>query len=184
MLVARVLLSLACVAGLIWYAGRRLSSSGRVRTAQEHDVRVVGRQSVSRHAGVAVVAVGARRILVGYGDQQVTMLTELGPVVEPAPEPGPAARGTSAAAPRWGTPTRAPRDRATSPTGSLVPAGTAEPLDVTDEPVGRALVPAPRTAPPADALAVARPGRLEGSVLSPATWRATVRALQDRTVRR
>lgn len=182
MLVARVLLSLACVAGLIWYAGRRLSSSGRVRTAQEHDVRVVGRQSVSRHAGVAVVAVGARRILVGYGDQQVTMLTELGPVVEPAPEPGPAARSTSAAAPRWGTPTRAPRERAT---GAAAPTGPgSSPVDVVDEPVGRALVPAPRTAPPADALAVARPGRLEGSVLSPATWRATVRALQDRTVRR
>ena len=181
MLVARVLLSLACVAGLIWYAGRRLSSSGRVRTAHEHDVRVVGRQSVSRHAGVAVVAVGARRILVGYGDQQVTMLTELGPVVEPAAEA--AAPRTASRPGSRGVPTSAP----TGPSG--VPDLTSDlPVDAPVHAPGvaaRALVPAPRRpAPPADALAVARPGRLEGSVLSPATWRATIRALQDRTVRR
>ncbi|ROS25770.1 flagellar biosynthetic protein FliO [Cellulomonas sp. PhB150] len=90
MLAARVLLSLACVIGLIWFAGRRLGGPRRVRAQREAEVRLVGKQSVSRHSGVAVVAVGNRRLLVGYGDQQVTMLTELAPVVEAAPAPAPA----------------------------------------------------------------------------------------------
>jgi flagellar protein FliO/FliZ len=90
MLAARVLLSLACVIGLIWFAGRRLGGPRRVRAQREAEVRVVGKQAVSRHSGVAVVAVGNRRLLVGYGDQQVTMLSELAPVVEAAPAPAPA----------------------------------------------------------------------------------------------
>jgi len=132
LLVGRVLLSLACVVGLIWYLARRFGASRPATDDREPRVRVVDRQALGRTSGVAVVAVGSRRLLVGFGEQQVALLTELGPVVERPPTVS------------------------------------------TD-----AVVPAPRTPE-----TVAAAGPLAGSVLSPQTWRATVRALQDRTVRR
>ncbi|MBO0901262.1 flagellar biosynthetic protein FliO [Cellulomonas sp. zg-ZUI199] len=132
LLVGRVLLSLACVVGLIWYLARRFGASRPAADDREPRVRVVDRQALGRTSGVAVVAVGSRRLLVGFGEQQVALLTELGPVVERPPTVG-----------------------------------------------ADAVVPAPRTP---DTAAAAGP--LAGSVLSPQTWRATVRALQDRTVRR
>jgi len=135
LLVGRVLLSLACVVGLIWYLARRLGARRPVRDDREPTVRVVDRQALTRGSGVAVVAVGNRRLLVGFAEQQVTMLTELRPVAEPV---------------AW----------ATGTTGD---------------------VPTPHEAPAAE---TARPAALSGSVLSPQTWRATLRALQDRTVRR
>ncbi|WP_165446829.1 flagellar biosynthetic protein FliO, partial [Cellulomonas biazotea] len=101
MLLLRVVLSLAVVVGLVWWVGRRWGA-GRAAggtKSREPQVQVVGRQAVGRHAGVAVVAVGSRRLLVGYGEQQVTFLTELAPVVEvqpappaAAPRPAPAAK--------------------------------------------------------------------------------------------
>ncbi|MDM7830558.1 flagellar biosynthetic protein FliO [Cellulomonas edaphi] len=161
MLAARVILSLACVVGLIWYAGRRMNGPRRERTQREAEVRVVGKQSVSRHSGVAVVAVGNRRMLVGYGDQQVTMLTELAPVVETAPLPAaprtPAAAGDARAKPRLSLPTL-PSPRVSAETS-----------------VAKAS---------AKAAAASSDGPLQGSVLSPETWRTLVRTLQDRTVRR
>ena len=75
----RVLLALACVIGLIWVLARRAGwGKGRRRPAGPA-VEVVGRQALGRHAGVAVIAVGDRRLLLGYGEQNVTMLTELAP---------------------------------------------------------------------------------------------------------
>ena len=85
MLVLRVLLALTCVVGLIWFIGRRFGGGQPQRSSREHVVKLVGRQSVGRHTGVAVVAVGNRRLLLGYGDQQVTLITELGPVVDAPP---------------------------------------------------------------------------------------------------
>lgn len=163
MLVARVVLSLACVVGLIWFAGRKLSGgSGRARTENEHEIRVVGRQGMGRHAGVAVVAIGTRRILVGYGEQQVTMLTELGPVVPPV------ASGSPPAPP---------------PRKQVAPRPAARPAPQVDRPTDRA-----SEGIPAALGAAVKPGKLEGSlqgsVLSPDTWRTFVRTLQDRTVRR
>lgn len=162
LLVLRVLLALTCVVGLIWYLGRRLGGGRTQRSSREHTVTLVGRQAVGRHTGVAVVAVGNRRLLLGYGDQQVTLLTELGPVVDVAPEP------------------------------------TAEHTGPRRDWVANALattrgVPAPHTAPdagpPVDAALTpvtddASPSALQGSILAPETWRAAVRTLQDRTVRR
>ncbi|MET0433088.1 MAG: flagellar biosynthetic protein FliO, partial [Cellulomonas sp.] len=78
----RVLLALACVIGLIWVLARRAGwGRGRRRPAGPA-VEVVGRQALGRHAGVVVVAVGDRRLLLGYGEQNVTMLTELDAVAE------------------------------------------------------------------------------------------------------
>ncbi|CAM5789354.1 Flagellar protein OS=Cellulomonas persica OX=76861 GN=CPE01_31400 PE=4 SV=1 [Cellulomonas persica] len=162
MLAARVLLSLACVVGLIWYAGRRLGAPARAtkRGGDEHDVRVVGRHGIGRHSGVAVVAIGTRRLLVGYGEQQVTMLSELGPVVPP-PEPPPGAE---------------PRKRATAarPAPQLE---RAKPVKKAHDGIAAAVGAAGK---PGEA----QGGPLAGSVLAPETWRSLVRTLQDRTVRR
>lgn len=157
MLLLRVALSLAAVVGLVWWVGRRwgagrTAGSGR---SKEPQVQIVGRQSVGRHAGVAVVAVGSRRLLVGYGEQQVTMLTELAPVVEVQPP-------VTTAPPK--------------------PAPVAKKVVDADVPRPR---PAVDAQPPLDLpLAGVKHGALHGSVLDPATWRQAVRTLQDRTVRR
>ncbi len=69
----RVVLSLAVVLGLLWIIARR-GGRGRVKATT---VQVVGRQSLGRRAGVAVVEVEGRRLLLGVTDQGVSMLTEL-----------------------------------------------------------------------------------------------------------
>ncbi len=166
MLVGRVLLSLACVVGLIWYAGRRLSgTTTRVarRGGDEHEVHVVGRQGIGRHSGVAVVAIGTRRLLVGYGEQQVTMLTELGPVVPPPAPPPSAAPRTRVPAPR-----RAPQLERAHGASATHDDGIAAAVGAAVKPgkVGQLT------------------GPLAGSVLAPDTWRTFVRSLQERTVRR
>lgn len=81
-LAARTALALACVVGLIWVIARRAGWGKANRRATGPAVAVVGRQALGRHAGVAVLAVGERRLLVGFGEQQITMLTELEPVAE------------------------------------------------------------------------------------------------------
>lgn len=160
MLVGRVLLSLACVVGLIWYAGRRLGGPARAtkRLGDEHDVRVVGRHGIGRHSGVAVVAIGSRRLLVGYGEQQVTMLSELGPVVPP-PEPPPGAEG----------------HKRTPAAGRALE--RAKPVKKAHDGIAAAVGAAGKSDE-------APSGPLAGSVLAPETWRSLVRTLQDRTVRR
>jgi flagellar motor switch protein FliN/FliY len=54
MLALRVLLSLACVVGLIWILGRKLAGGQTRRTPVGPTMQVVGRQALGRHAGVAV----------------------------------------------------------------------------------------------------------------------------------
>ena len=82
----RVVLALAVVLGLLWWLARR-AGGGRAR-AKVTTVSVVGRQSLGRHSGVAVVEVEGRRLLLGVTDQGVSLLTELAvtPVAEPAAE--------------------------------------------------------------------------------------------------
>lgn len=150
----RVLVSLAVVVALVWYLARRLGGRGH-EASREAEVRILDRHSLSKHAGVAVVAAGDRRLLVGFADAGVQLITELRPV-----------------------PTLPPTPSATRP---AAPAGVA--------PLGAPL-PTPRTGPGAPLPGTGgqpanrRPGLLAGSVLSPQTWHATVRAWQDRTVRR
>ncbi len=165
MLVLRVLLALTCVVGLIWYVARRLNGGAPQRTSREHEVRLVGRQGVGRHTGVAVVAVGSRRLLVGYGDQQVTLLTELGPVVDLPPAPVAEQTGPGR---DWVATARASLGRVPAP---------RPPQEATDAPVTDA---PPTDSPPT----TVQPAPLQGSILAPETWKQAVRTLQDRTVRR
>ncbi|MCL2668394.1 MAG: flagellar biosynthetic protein FliO [Micrococcales bacterium] len=82
-LLLRATIALACVLGLIWWGARRLTSGRVVRSSSEPHVMVVDRHALARGSGVAVLAIGNRRLLVGFGDQQVNLLSELAPVVTP-----------------------------------------------------------------------------------------------------
>ncbi|MDR3069000.1 MAG: flagellar biosynthetic protein FliO [Cellulomonas sp.] len=98
-LLLRAIVALGAVLGLIWWGARRMTHHRVARSGFEPHVMVVDRHALNRTAGVAVLAVGNRRLLVGYGDQQVGLLTELAPVVAPLEPTGtdlvPAPRGQS-----------------------------------------------------------------------------------------
>lgn len=166
----RVVLSLACVLGLLWFLGRRMSGSAAVRSRRETALAVVGRQSLGGRNGVALVEVAGRRLLLGVGEHGVTLLTEIEvpPVVEE-------------------TPGRTVIDPAElellvhgDPLGlapEAVPAGT--PTTAQDGPV------MPTSTPAARMPAVPTPRNpLEGSILDATTWRRAVVAVQERTIRR
>lgn len=76
-LAGRVVLSLACVLGLIWYAQRRFAGPLGRRRPVGPQLSVVGRHTLGRHASVAVLAVGDRRLLIGVTEHGITLLTEL-----------------------------------------------------------------------------------------------------------
>lgn len=195
LLLLRVALSLATVVGLIWFAGRRLSGNQARRAPAGPSVRVVGRQALGRHAGVAVVAIGNRRLLLGYGEQQVTMLTELAPVIEPAPLPVVARSAVAPAPSSLPTPRSAP-ESLLSGQPSARPALDIDALlaqariDAVPTAVsGASALSVPEVAPGAPPrLSVGGElltrGALDGSILSLDTWRRALQTLQDRTVRR
>lgn len=72
LLALRVLLSLAAVLGVIWYAQRRISRGGRAK--QSKSITVIGRQGVGSKASVAVVEVDGKRFLLGVTEHAVTIL--------------------------------------------------------------------------------------------------------------
>jgi flagellar protein FliO/FliZ len=235
-LLLRVVLALACVVGLIWVVARKLNGAPGRRTPVGPSMQVVGRQALGRHAGVAVLAVGNRRLLVGYGEQQVTMLTELAPALDTEHSPSRAAGSGSSGlgAPRGtfagvlpatftgfvhgrrgarpepvvvpepvlvgagGVPVREPLDidavlaqartdresagAAASALAVGAPAAGATPPSGPAVTSPGAVVPVPVTVRPAPSAAPTSP--LDGSILSPATWRRAVATLQERTVRR
>jgi len=203
-LVLRVVLALACVVGLIWLASRKLGGAQGRRKLTAPEMQVVSRQVFGRHSGVAVLAVGNRRLLLGYGEQQVTMLTELAPVADTAPHPAglslaPAAgSGSTSGAAGGGALSGSRRAGAAGAQGPLLAAvPVARPeldidavlaqarVDAGREPVARD---AEHPAAPSPALdgthGQAKAGALDGSILSPSTWRRAINVLQDRTVRR
>ena len=79
----RVLLALGCVLGLIWFTGRRLQGTPAARRQRSVPLSVLGRQSLGKGAGVALVEVAGRVLLLGVGEQGVRVLTEVD--VPPAP---------------------------------------------------------------------------------------------------
>ncbi|WP_066585298.1 flagellar biosynthetic protein FliO [Cellulomonas timonensis] len=197
-LVLRVVLALACVVGLIWLASRKLGGAQGRRKLTAPEMQVVSRQVFGRHSGVAVLAVGNRRLLLGYGEQQVTMLTELAPVADTAPHLV-SAHGHAVADTASGP--LGARRAGQAPVLAAVPSppspSSPRPdLDI-DAVLAQARVDAGRPAPSADragagdravgeqaAVDLVAKGPLDGSILSPATWRRAVNVLQDRTVRR
>lgn len=166
----RVVLALAVVLGLLWWLARRTGSS-RAR-AKVTTVSVVGRQSLGRRNGVAVVEVEGRRLLLGVTDQAVSLLTEL--ATPPAEEP---------AAERFEIdPADLERllgDADVDDAGTTGPDTTPARADTRRTEAAHPSTPAARTP------AVPTPrSPLEGSVLAPSTWRQAVVAVQERTIRR
>lgn len=81
-LALRVLLSLAAVLGVIWYAQRRISRGNRARAGKT--INVVGRQGIGAKASVAVIDMDGKRFLLGVTEHQVTILHTSDAPVAPA----------------------------------------------------------------------------------------------------
>lgn len=153
---ARVVLALAAVLGLIWFAGRKLSGTPGARRARTMPLTVIGRQSLGKGSGIALVEVAGRVLLLGIGEQGVRVLTEIDP---PVAEPMVLPQDDDDAAVR-----------------------DALPLPLLD---GSAHVANLAGLAGLAASASAREARvLHGSILSPGTWRRAVDVVQQRTVRR
>ncbi|WP_182112606.1 MULTISPECIES: flagellar biosynthetic protein FliO [unclassified Actinotalea] len=165
----RVALALACVLGLLWFLGRRAAGTGAVKRSRQAAMSVVAKQSLGGRAGIALVEVSGRRLLLGVTEHGVNLLTE---VDVPLPEAADVRE-------------RVELDPAVLE-AAVLEADTA-PDVVPDNPVTGA-VPARPTHPSTPAArmpAVPTPrSPLEGSVLSATTWRQAMVAVQERTIRR
>ena len=155
-LVGQLVLSLAAVLALMWLAAKVMKGAGGARSAVNLDI--VARRQLSRGASVSVVRVGERAIVLGVTESSVTMLSEATLAEFEATE----------SAPRRGA-GRAERVRATDITSILSPGA-----ETGDAPEAQTVLAARATGG----------GPLEGSILSPDTWRRTVDALRERTARR
>jgi flagellar protein FliO/FliZ len=159
-LALRVLLSLAVVLGAIWYAHRRLTRNGRLMPRAAKTVNVVAKQSVGGKASVVVMDVDGQRFLLGVTEQSVTVLNTS---ETPAEQP----RELTAIA---AAPARVPGVSATSPSGGAAFARVLSELQ--SEPTEHAS-PAPVAYLPEH-----RSTPLDGSILSPTTWKRAATALR------
>lgn len=159
LVVLRVILSLAAVLGVLWIVQRRVSKGPRsARSARL--VSVVSRQGIAQKASVVVVDVEGKRFLLGVTEHSVTVLDrtelEVAEVVESE---------------------KAEQQKAERPVrpagGSAAAFGTALARAKGAPPFAGAIRFDPRTGQP-------RTGMLDGSILSPATWRRAAGALRGR----
>ena len=74
LLALRVILSLLAVLWLLWFLSRRL---GKGAATLKGELHVVARQRLGRHSEVALIDVGSRRILLGVGEGEVRLLSDL-----------------------------------------------------------------------------------------------------------
>lgn len=81
--VGRLLVFMVALPGLAFWMRRRFASN-QGRTGE--GLKVMSRVGLTRNASVAVVALAGRRYLIGIGEHQVTLLTDL-------PEEAPVATG-------------------------------------------------------------------------------------------
>lgn len=189
----RVALSLAAVLLLMWVAARLLRGHGGGRSAGV--VEVVARQQLGRGTSVAVVRVVDRALVLGVTETGVSLLSDADlAAVEAARTPvaagAPAAPGAPAAAGAGALLRRGYQGTHRRANGAVprpVPAVARDAAPVpppvaADSPAGAA--PLALAGPAGRAFAGSAGGPLAGSVLSPATWRAAVEALRERTVRR
>ena len=180
-MLGRLLVSLAFVLGLMWLLARRVK---RPTKANGKLVDVLSRQQLTRTASVAVVRVGEQALILGVTDGQVSVLGEadLGQI-QAQLETQPSVRPTR----------RAARPSTTDPAALTVASLSSATLPTVNRTVPKpAVSPAPgrhsaatETGPEVEA-SVSKPESrkaLSGSALSPDTWRQTIDALRDLTVR-
>lgn len=189
-LVGRLLLSLAAVLCLMWFLARRFrNGSGRVKGARLIDV--LGRQQVARNSSVAVIRVLDKALIVGVTDGQVSVLaeTELAAVeaeLTVADRPGARRRRPAAVTSVISQPPAVVAAPAT-PVVPATAAATAAPAASSARAAAERALATIRaksvTPAPAGPVNAAPRGPLSGSALSPQTWRQTLDALRDLTVR-
>ena len=170
----RVTLSLAVVLGLLWYVQRRVT---RGTTAKRNAslVTVVGRQGIGQKASVVVVDIEGTRFVLGVTEQSVNVLHS---AANDSAANDAAANDSVAVAAELASPRLISAGSSTD-TGvafarSLTDATAHHPLDSLLEPP---LEPPLAFRPRRDK--GIKPGKLGGSILSPATWQQTAAALRQ-----
>ena len=174
-LLLRVVLSLGCVLGLIWFAGRKLSGTSGVRRQRSVPMSVLGRQSLGKGAGIALVEVAGRVLLLGVGEQGVRVLIE---VDSPVPVH---ALGGDACAVVGTDEVREEIDLAAlDGLAGVERMAPAAPFGLANEGLARLSGLAGLSA----SVSARESGALHGSIMSRGTWRRAVDVVQQRTARR
>lgn len=201
-LVGRLLISLAAVLGLIWLVARKFRGGAGRKTRSHKLIDVLGRQNLTRSSSMAVVRVGGKALIVGITDASVRVLgnIELDAIeqnqTDNEPEPNrPSVRESlrNAVAGRSGAAASATPSSPAALTGTLTEADIDAIRAARDS--GRRAapdIPAPRAAERTSGQRATTPngptlrdaGMLGGSALSPTTWRQTMDALREMTVRK
>ena len=155
----RVIVSLAVVVGLLWMVQRRVTK-GSKRVRANKLVNVVTRQGIAQKASVVVVDMGGQRFLLGVTEHSVTVLSSADVPVPEALE-GATTKGAS-------------RTSATGPASATGATGFAAALTAAKKnPLPTNFTGFdPKTGQP-------RRGALDGSIISPATWRRAASALRS-----
>lgn len=166
-LAARVGLSLAAVLGLMWWLSRRMQSSTLMRRRRRENLTILGRQQLGKQSGVALIEASGRRLVIGYGEQGVTLLHDAGEA--PVAEEDVDASTTDAG----------------DLDGELMSLTNGNAPDASQVSRATMVAPAPARSTSARMADARRPrSPLEGSILAPDTWRKAVVAAQERTTRR
>ncbi|MGO4102366.1 flagellar biosynthetic protein FliO [Leifsonia sp. YAF41] len=168
-LALRVIVSLAAVLGVIWYAHKRLTKSSRAAQVA-NPIRVVSRQGLSPKSSVVIIEAEGKRFVLGVTEQSVNVLYERDsdPMVtlQPAENFALALASASDKEPLGAAPLgAAPLDAA--PLDS--PPSGADLLGADGQPGRRRdLIRTPATQ-----------GMLRGSILSAETWKLSFAALRQ-----
>jgi flagellar protein FliO/FliZ len=171
----RVIVSLGVVVGLLWMVQRRVTK-GSKRVRANKLVNVVTRQGIAQKASVVVVDMGGQRFLLGVTEHSVTVLSSADvPVPEALEGPVPEAlEGPVPEALEGATTKVASRTSATGPVSATGATGFAAALTAAKKnPLPTNFTGFdPKTGQP-------RRGALDGSIISPATWRRAASALRS-----
>jgi flagellar protein FliO/FliZ len=154
-LLLRVIVSLALVLAVLWFAAKGLRSSQR-RSRAGVDVDVLTRQPLAQKSSLAIVRLGDRALVLGVTESRVDLLheTALADVLVPYQAGADECDGS-------------------------VTVTTAD-VGAVSEATPRSLPPLPVQS----SVQRRDSGPLAGSALSPQTWRSAVQVLREKTVRR
>ena len=180
-MIIRLILTLAFVAGVLWFAARVAKKRGL--GAGSSLIEVVARQRMGRSSTVSVLRVADRVLVVGTTEEHVTLLAEMdGEVVEEMLAEAEQERVAQSDARRAALTARRP---------VAVLEGPDHHADDDDEPPTTQLalprlpgVPGPRRPRTAPVVTRHGSGLVAGSVFDRAAWTQLVEGLRERTVRR
>lgn len=189
-LIGRLIVSLAVVIGLIFFIAKRARGSARRKVRSDRLIDVLGRQSLSRSASIAVVRVAGQGLVLGVTEGRISVLSqiELDAVSATLAPSAPAAAATTTGAAAGSAIGEATTSPAAPRTGNDLLAALATEEEILA--AARAVqstrgghAPSPVASPHSYDVTPAT-GTLAGSALSPATWKQTLGALREMTVRK